>query len=123
MVLQGVAISIVGLTTSFGGWVAAVSLLGAGTAMVYPTLLAAIGDAVSPDERATSLGVYRFWRDGGTVLGALVGGFTADWFGFGVAIQAVAALTVASGFVAAATIRDRHPYQVIPICTGEGPKQ
>ena len=111
MVLQGVAISIVGLTTSFGGWVAAVSLLGAGTAMVYPTLLAAIGDAVSPDERATSLGVYRFWRDGGTVLGALVGGFTADWFGFGVAIQAVAALTVASGFVAAAVIRDRHPYK------------
>ncbi len=105
MVLQGVAISMAGGVDSFGGWVAAVSLLGVGTALVYPTLLAAIGDAVRPERRALSLGVYRFWRDSGTIVGALTAGALADMFGFNVAIQAVAALTVASGLLAAATVR------------------
>ena len=80
------------------------SLLGVGTALVYPTLLAAVGDAVSPEERATSLGVYRFWRDAGAMVAALSAGGLADLFGFGVAIQAVAALTVAPGIVAAGTV-------------------
>ena len=113
MVLQGVAISIVGATGSFGVWVAAVSLLGLGTALVYPTLLAAIGDAVSPEERATSLGVYRFWRDAGAMVGTLTAGALADMFGFGVAIQVVAALTVASGIVAATAIHGSRPYHTI----------
>ena len=104
MLLQGVAISIVGALSSFVGWIVALSLLGVGTALVYPTLLAAVCDAVSPEERATSLGVYRFWRDAGAMAGALSAGTLADLFGFGVAIQAVAALTVASGIVAAATV-------------------
>jgi MFS family permease len=75
-----------------------------GTAMVYPTLLAAVGDVVPPQERATSLGVYRFWRDFGVIAGALAAGAIADLFGFGVAIQAVAALTAASGALAAFTV-------------------
>ena len=104
MVLQGVSISLVGALSSFGGWIVAMSLLGMGTALVYPTLLAAVGDAVSPEERDTSLGVYRFWRDAGAMAGALSAGALADLFGFGVAIQAVAALTVASGIVAAAMV-------------------
>ena len=105
MALQGVGISLVGAIGTFGGWVVAMSLLGLGTALVYPTLLAAIGDAVSPEERATSLGVYRFWRDAGFSLGALAAGALADAFGYGVAIQAVAALTVGSGILAATTVR------------------
>ena len=105
MVLQGVAFSVVGAASSFGPWVGAVALLGVGTALVYPTLLAAIGDAVPPEERSTSLGVYRFWRDAGFMVGALSAGVLADLFGFGVAIQFVAALTVGSGMVAAVTLR------------------
>jgi MFS family permease len=105
MVLQGVAISLVGLADQFVAWVIAVGLLGAGTALVYPTLLAAIGDAVFPGERATTLGVYRFWRDGGAMAGALLGGALADLFGYGTAIQSVAVLTVFSGLAAAVGMR------------------
>lgn len=107
MVLQGIAIALVGIGGSFGVWLAGVLLLGLGTAMVYPTLLAAIGDAVHPHERSTTLGVYRFWRDGGAMVGALLAGVLADLFGLGVAIQTVAALTVASGIVAALTLGRR----------------
>ena len=113
MVTQGVAISMTGAIGSFGGWIAAVSLLGLGTALVYPTLLAAVGDAVSPVDRSTSLGVYRFWRDAGAMVGALTAGGLADLFGFGVAIQAVAALTVASGIVAATTMDGTRAYRLI----------
>ena len=105
MVLQGVAISAAGASDSFNGWLVAVSLLGAGTALVYPTLLAAIGDLVHPEERGTSLGVYRFWRDMGAMAGALGAGAVADLFGLEAAIQTVAALTAASGILAAATLR------------------
>lgn len=105
MLLQGLAISLVGVMDSFSGWITAVSFLGLGTALVYPTLLAAIGDAVAPAERATALGVYRFWRDSGTMIGALVAGALADSFGFEAAIQFVAGLTVASGIVSATTMR------------------
>jgi len=105
MLLQAIAVSLVGLFDSFGAWLAAVSLLGAGTAMVYPVLLAAIGDAVHPSARATVMGVYRFWRDAGAMTGALAAGAVADVMGFQTAIQAVAALTAASGIVAAATLR------------------
>ena len=72
-------------------------LLGAGTALVYPTLIAAISDAVTPVARASMVGVYRFWRDMGYVAGALIAGIVADAFGFGGAIAVVAALTAASG--------------------------
>jgi MFS family permease len=105
MLLQALAVSLVGLFDSFTAWMTAVSLLGAGTAMVYPVLLAAIGDAVHPSARATVLGVYRFWRDAGAMTGALAAGVVADVMGFQTSIQAVAGLTAASGIVAAATLR------------------
>ena len=74
-------------------------LLGLGTALVYPTLIAAISDAVSPIERAPVIGVYRFWRDMGYALGALIAGAgaVADALGYGDPIAIVAALTAASG--------------------------
>jgi MFS family permease len=107
MVLQGLAIALIGLTSSFAPWLIGVCLLGLGTAMVYPTLLAAIGDAVHPEERSTALGVYRFWRDAGAMVGALAAGAIADLFGFGAAIQTVAIVTVASGIIAARTVASR----------------
>jgi MFS family permease len=113
MLVQGVAISAIGFADSYGIWLLAVSALGLGTAMVYPTLLAAIGDAVHPFERATTMGVYRFWRDAGAMAGALLGGLLADLFGFGPAIQVVAALTVGSGLLAATLMRQR-PTEVLP---------
>ena len=76
---------------------AAAVLLGVGTALVYPTLIAAISDAVSPVARAPAVGVYRFWRDMGYVAGGLVAGVVADAVGFGGAIAVVTALTAASG--------------------------
>lgn len=112
MLLQAVAISIVGLSSQFGPWLAALALLGLGTAMVYPALLAATGDTVHPGERATALGVYRFWRDAGAIGGALGAGALADAFGFNAAIETVAALTAASGIVAASALRS--PASAVP---------
>jgi MFS family permease len=105
MALQAAAISAVGFSDTDTAWYVALVMLGAGTAMVYPALLAAIGDAVHPSDRATALGVYRFWRDGGAIAGALAAGLLADAFGFNVAIQAVAVLTGASAVVAAMSVR------------------
>ena len=78
-------------------------LLGLGTALVYPTLIAAVSDVVQPVERAQAVGVYRFWRDSGFVAGALISGFVADSLGAGWAIGIVAGLTAASGVWVAAT--------------------
>ncbi len=114
MLVQGTAVAIVGASTQFAAWVAALGLLGLGTAMVYPALLAATGDAVHPGERATALGVYRFWRDAGAVGGALGAGALADVFGFNAAIQVVAALTVASGAIAGITLRP-PPRRSLPV--------
>lgn len=105
MVLQAIAISMIGFGDDFTMWFAALVVLGLGTAMVYPALLAATGDAVAPGERATALGVYRFWRDGGAIAGALMGGALADVFSFNIAIQVVAAMTAASGIIAAGALR------------------
>jgi MFS family permease len=82
-----------------GSAVAAAVVLGVGTALVYPTLLAAVSDAVGPLERARATGVYRFWRDTGLVAGALLAGFGADVFGSGVTLGVVAAVTAMSGLV------------------------
>lgn len=109
MLIQALAISVVGMSAGFGVWLMALALLGLGTAMVYPALLAATGDAVHPRERATALGVYRFWRDAGAIGGALAAGVLADVFSFEVAIQAVAVLTAASGIAAAFALRGSTP--------------
>src|SRR5205807_10303736 len=88
---------------AFGPSLAAAVLLGVGTAMVYPTLIAAVSDATQPRDRARVVGVYRFWRDFGFVLGALAAGLGADAVGSGSTIASVAALTGASGLAVAAT--------------------
>ncbi|MBA3331007.1 MAG: hypothetical protein H0T39_09075, partial [Actinobacteria bacterium] len=88
----------------FGSALLAAILLGAGTALVYPTLIAAVADAVQPVDRAPAIGVYRFWRDFGFVAGAFISGLAADTLGSGAAIALVAALTAVSGlWVAAAS--------------------
>lgn len=101
MLAQALALAWVALAQSFTAWAGAAILLGAGTAMVYPTLLAAISDVAHPRWRARSVGVYRLWRDGGFAAGALLSGLIADAWGLRPAIWAVAALTAASGLVAA----------------------
>jgi MFS family permease len=93
---------------AFAPALSAAVLLGVGTALVYPTLIAAVSDAVEPRERAHAVGVYRFWRDTGFVLGALAAGLGADAMGSGPTIAAVAALTAASGLAVAATHRSRR---------------
>ena len=98
----GLAVLVLG-GGAFGPAVGAAALLGVGTALVYPTLIAAVSDAVRPRDRAPAVGVYRFWRDAGFALGALLAGVVADAAGAGTAITVVAALTAASGLLVAAT--------------------
>jgi MFS family permease len=105
--LQAAALALTALTGSFAWWLPASALLGVGTAMVYPTLIAAISDAAHPTMRARALSVYRFWRDLGYAVGALTSGIIADIFGFKAAILAIAALTMASGGVAAAVMQEQ----------------
>ena len=99
MIVQAVGIWLTVLVPTYAVWLVAAALQGLGTAMVYPTLLAAITDHAHPTWRASSLGVYRFWRDLGYAIGALLSGFVADVVGFGAAIHLVAALTLISGLV------------------------
>ena len=121
MVLQGAAISLTAGVDSFGVWIGTMALLGLGTALVYPTLLAAVGDSVPAADRASFLGVFRFWRDSGFIIGALLAGIMADLFGFRPAIQLVAALTVGSGVLALFTVRGRgRGGQSLPPQKGEG---
>ncbi|HYN35347.1 MAG TPA: MFS transporter [Actinomycetota bacterium] len=101
MVVQAVGLGIIAATRSFAPWAAGAFVLGAGTAMVYPTLLAAVGDVAHPQWRASAVGVYRLWRDTGFAVGALLAGIAADALGFAAAIWLVAALTAASGVVVA----------------------
>ncbi len=109
MGLQAVAIGLVALGTTFTAWAVAAVLLGAGTAMVYPTLLAVIGDVAHPAWRARSVGVSRLWRDGGFAIGALLAGGIADAFGLLAAIWVIAALTAASGVVVAVRMYETRP--------------
>jgi MFS family permease len=98
MLLQSAALALLALSDGVvGGAAAAAALLGVGTALVYPTLIAAISDAVAPVARAPTVGVYRFWRDMGYVVGGLLAGTLADTLGYGATIAIVAGLTAASG--------------------------
>jgi MFS family permease len=106
MWVQAVGIAVVVVASSFFGFAAGATLLGIGTAMVYPTLLAAIGDVAHPSWRASSVGVYRLWRDLGYAIGALLAGVTADALGLSAAMWVVAALTFASGLVVAIRMKE-----------------
>jgi predicted MFS family arabinose efflux permease len=98
MLVQAAALGVLALSSgAVAVAVGASALLGLGTALVYPTLIAAMSDAVSPVARAPVVGVYRFWRDLGYALGALIAGTVADALGAGGAITVVAGLTAASG--------------------------
>jgi MFS family permease len=114
MWIQAAAIFLMLLDQGFLSWMLAMTLLGLGTGLVYPTLLAAIGDVVHPDWRASAVGVYRLWRDGGYAIGALLAGALADWFGVSWAIVVVGALTFTSGVVVLGrmyeTLPSRRPY-------------
>jgi MFS family permease len=101
MLLQGVALGAIALVHGFWPWIGASVLLGVGTAMVYPTLLAAIGDVAHPRWRGSAVGIYRLWRDSGYAVGALLAGAVADLFGMEWAIGVVALLTLASGLAVA----------------------
>jgi len=111
MFLQAGALALVAVADSFAVWAAAAVALGAGTAMVYPTLLAAIGDVAHPAWRARSVGVYRLWRDGGFAVGALTAGLLADLFSITTAVWTVAGLTAGSGLVVALRMYETHPVQ------------
>jgi MFS family permease len=110
MLLQGAALALLAVS---GGTIALAALaavgLGLGTALVYPTLLAAMSDAVAPVARAPVLGVYRFWRDMGYVVGGVIAGAVADAVGYGGAIALVAGLTAASGLWVLRDMRDPMP--------------
>ncbi|MEO3860980.1 MFS transporter [Acrocarpospora sp. B8E8] len=109
MLLQAAAIAAVAAGHGFALWALAQVLLGIGTALVYPTLLAVIGDVAHPAWRARAVGVYRLWRDGGFAVGALLAGLLADLYGLSAAIWTVAALTAASGALVALRMRETHP--------------
>ena len=106
MWVQAGALFVTVLGRSFGWWLVGSALLGLGTAMVYPALIAAVSDASHPSWRARSLSVYRFWRDMGYAVGALSAGLVADLFGLSWAIGSVGALTFASGAVVAVVFRE-----------------
>ena len=107
----------------FGTWLLAMSLLGFGTALVYPTLLAAISDVAHPDWRASAVGVYRLWRDGGYAIGALLAGVLADALGITWAMAAIAGLTVVSGVIVLCrmyeTLPSMRPAEQPDVCQSE----
>lgn len=100
MIIQAIGIWIILFSeSSYAGLISGMSLLGIGTALVYPTLLAAISDIAHPQWRATSLGVYSFWRDLGFVFGAVGIGFIADIYNLSIAFQSVSWIALASGIL------------------------
>jgi MFS family permease len=109
MLLQAAALGMIAATSGLGPWSLAAIALGAGTAMVYPTLLAVIGDVAHPAWRASAVGVYRLWRDLGFAVGAVVAGVTADRLGMAAAIWLVAALTAASGIIVLIRMYESNP--------------
>jgi MFS family permease len=114
MGVQAAGIGLIAGTSGFGPWAVGSVLLGLGTAMVYPTLLAAVSDIADPSWRASAIGTYRFWRDAGFALGAIAAGLLADAFGRRIAIGAVATLTALSGVVVAIRMYETHPARISP---------
>lgn len=99
MLLQGFAIILIPSNTSFGALVILSSILGLGTALVYPTFITTIAQVTSPKQRAESIGTFRLWRDLGYAFGAIISGITADWLGIEVAIYVIGSLTIFSAFI------------------------
>jgi MFS family permease len=108
MLIQAAAIATMALMSGIGPWLVAAIALGLGTAMVYPTLIAAVADVADPRQRGAATGVYRFWRDLGLAVGAVLVGVLTDRFDARVAILLVAVLTAASGLIAV-RMRETRP--------------
>ncbi|HKZ69067.1 MAG TPA: MFS transporter, partial [Anaerolineales bacterium] len=114
MIVVGMWVQAIGIALFAGGagfwaWLTSAILLGLGTALVYPTLLAAVSDVAHPEWRASAVGVYRLWRDGGYAVGALASGLLADLFGIPTAIAAVGAVTFLSGIIVAGVMYETLP--------------
>ena len=109
MLLQSAAIAVIAAGSSFAAWLGAAAALGLGTALVYPTLLAAVADVAEPAWRGSAVGVYRLWRDLGFAAGAIVAGVVADAAGMTTSIWVVAFLTAVSGLVAFVRMRETRP--------------
>ena len=108
MATQAAALAVIAAGDGFGGWAAGTVLLGAGTAMVYPTLLAVVGDVAHPVWRGRAVGVYRVWRDLGYAVGAVLGGIMADLLGLHAAVWAAAGISAVSALVVAARMYETH---------------
>ena len=106
---EAVGLLIVALGETFTVWAIGSALFGAGTAMAYPTLIAAIGDVAHPKWRGAAVGVYRLWRDLGFAVGAVLAGVLADLYSLSTAIVVVAVITAASGLDVAFRMRETHP--------------
>jgi MFS family permease len=115
MLLQGLALVSITIWRGFAPWATALAALGIGTALVYPTLLAAVGDSARPSSRAAAVGVYRLWRDLGYAGGALLAGVLADALGISWAINVVGALTIASGILLAVRMKERPARERNPL--------
>lgn len=109
MLVQAAALAWMATASGFGAWTGAAALLGLGTALVYPTLLASVSDVADPRWRGSAVGVYRFWRDSGYAVGALVAGALSDTIGMAGAIGSVAALTALSGLVVVVRMPETLP--------------
>ena len=109
MWLQALGIGLFVIGQGFGMWLGGAMLLGLGTALVYPTLLAAVSDVAHPDWRASAVGVYRLWRDGGYAIGAILAGLLADAFNIPIAIAVIGGLTFLSGVIVASVMYETLP--------------
>ena len=107
--VQALSLAIIAVGQSFAIWAIGAIGLGLGTAMAYPTLLAAVGDVAHPTWRASAVGVYRLWRDGGFVVGAILSGVVADAFGLVAAIWVVAGVTAAGAAIVGLRLYETHP--------------
>ena len=109
MLIQAAAIGAIAASTGFVPWLIAGAVLGLGTAMVYPTLIAVVADVAEPRQRGAVTGIYRFWRDLGFAIGAILVGVLADRFDARVAILVVAVLTGVSGIIVAVRLHETRP--------------
>jgi MFS family permease len=116
MLIQAVGLAIItaGISHALAAGLVGAFLLGTGTALVYPSLLAVVSDATHPDWRAAALGIYRFWRDAGYAIGALIGGVTAALASLDAAILVATILTAASGLLTWVFMAETHPSQLSP---------
>src|SRR5262249_50092396 len=123
MVVEAAGIRLTAQVPIYSAWIVRALLQALGTAMVYPTLLAAISDVSTPERRATVMGVYRFWRDLGYAVGALLSGVIADLLGMRVAIEVVAVLTLFSGVQVAIRMRETLNRFPMERCVRESSEQ